>query len=163
MKKFFAIIVVLVLFSCRNRQEQAQLEIMEQVEFDASQLPRLYELDPDTQELIDKWINYKELESSVEAIYEIKNNEELILLIENTIERQNAVATAKYPPPFNTPQVKSRQKVFNTFLLKVKATLDYRKDPMEPIIEMLDAFNIMRKQFDVVMNSQIDTKKILDE
>ncbi|WP_276389270.1 hypothetical protein [Eudoraea chungangensis] len=157
------ITIVLVFSSCRNRQNLDEKQVITQVEFDVSELPGLFELNLETQEIVDKWINYKELESSIEALYQIKNNEELILLIENTVEKQNAMASGKYPEPFNTPQIKSRQKVFMTFVLKVKATLEYRKDPIPPTIEMIDAFNIMRRQFDVLMNSQIDTKNILND
>jgi hypothetical protein len=154
---------VIFFSTCKTQGDKELVEVSEQVEFDVTKLPELLVLNPNTQEVVDKWLNYKELESSIEALYMIQNNEELILLIENTIERQNAMASGKYPFPFDVPQIKSRQKVFKTFLLKVMATLEYRKDPMEPTIEMVDAFNILRNQFDVLMNSQIDTKNILDD
>ncbi len=164
MRKFLFLTVIVIFFStCRTQGDKELVEVSEQVEFDVTKLPELLVLNPNTQEVVDKWLNYKELESSIEALYMIQNNEELILLIENTIERQNAMASGKYPSPFDVPQIKSRQKVFKTFLLKVMATLEYRKDPMEPTIEMVDAFNILRNQFDVLMNSQIDTKNILDD
>jgi hypothetical protein len=164
MRKFLFLTVIVIFFStCKTQGDKELVEVSEQVEFDVTKLPELLVLNPNTQEVVDKWLNYKELESSIEALYMIQNNEELILLIENTIERQNAMASGKYPFPFDVPQIKSRQKVFKTFLLKVMATLEYRKDPMEPTIEMVDAFNILRNQFDVLMNSQIDTKNILDD
>ena len=79
------------------------------------------------------------------------------------MEKQNALAVSNYPEIFDKPQVKSRQKVFKTYILKVRATLEYRKDPMESTIEMVNAFNGLRNQFNVMVNYNLDTKMILDE
>ena len=53
--------------------------------------------------------------------------------------------------------------MFKTYVLKVKATLEYRKDPLEPTIEMVNAFNSLRNQFNVMVNYNFDSKMILDE
>ena len=113
--------------------------------------------------ILETWPEFNELDVAFDALYSVENNEELILLIDQLIEKQNALTSSTYPEAFDIPQVKSRQKVLKTYILKVKATLEYRKDPIEPTIEMVTAFNGMRNQFNVVVNSTLDTKMILDE
>ncbi|HZJ20127.1 MAG TPA: hypothetical protein VFD35_07215, partial [Pricia sp.] len=64
---------------------------------------------------------------------------------------------------FDKPQVKSRQKVFKTYILKVKGDIFYRIDPQESVVEMIKAYNAFRNQFNVVVNNTLDTDLILEE
>ena len=60
-----------------------------------------------------------------------------------------------YPASFDIPQIKGRQKVFKTYILKTKGDLEYRQDPKESLIEMINAFNNLRNQFNVVVNNTL--------
>ena len=113
--------------------------------------------------ILETWAEFNDLDIAFDGLYAVENNEELILLIDEFIEKQNALAVSNYPETFDIPQVKSRQKVFKTYVLKVKATLEYRQDPLEPTIEMVNAFNSLRNQFNVMVNYNFDSKMILDE
>jgi hypothetical protein len=134
-----------------------------ELEFDVQKLPKKSILNNGAKTILETWAEFNDLDMAFDGLYAVENYEELILLIDEFIEKQNALAASTYPETFDKPQVKSRQKVFKTYILKVKATLEYRKNPLESTIEMVNAFNDLRNQFNVLVNYNIDTKMILDE
>lgn len=113
--------------------------------------------------LVDEWKEYRELEISFDRIYTVEYAEDLILVVEELIEKQKLLEKSVYPKELDIPQVKGRQKVFKTYLLKVKGNLAYRQDPENSINEMIDAFNIMRDQFNVVVNNTLPQDLISNE
>lgn len=164
MRKFLVLgVTLMLLFSCRNKEDIAPIDQTDKLEFDVQKLPKKSILNNGTRAVLEPWLEFNELDVAFDALYSVENYEELILLIDEFIEKQNALAASTYPEIFDKPQVKSRQKVFKTYILKVKATLEYRKDPMEASIEMVNAYNGMRNQLNVLVNSNLDTKMILDE
>lgn len=164
MSKLFVFgLTFLLLLSCGNDQNIEQNIKAEALEFDVEKLPKKSILNNGAKRILEEWAEFNDLDKAFDGLYAVENNEELILLIDEFIEKQNALVVSEYPETFDIPQVKSRQKVFKTYILKVKATLEYRKDPLEPTIEMVNAFNNLRNQFNVMVNYNIDTKLILDE
>lgn len=164
MRKLFVFgITFLLLFSCGNTQGTEQSINPDELEFDVQKLPKKSVLNSGAKAILETWAEFNDLDIAFDGLYAVENNEELILLIDEFIEKQNALAVSNYPETFDIPQVKSRQKVFKTYVLKVKATLEYRKDPLEPTIEMVNAFNNLRNQFNVMVNYNFDSKMILDE
>ena len=164
MRKLFVFgLTFLLLFSCGNTQGTEQSINPDVLEFDVQKLPKKSVLNSGAKAILETWAEFNDLDIAFDGLYAVENYEELILLIDEFIEKQNALAASTYPETFDKPQVKSRQKVFKTYVLKVKATLEYRKDPLEPTIEMVNAFNDLRNQFNVMVNYNFDTKMILDE
>ncbi|MGB5458433.1 MAG: hypothetical protein WBM91_16205 [Eudoraea sp.] len=164
MRKLFVFgLTFLLLFSCGNTQGTEQSINPDVLEFDVQKLPKKSVLNSGAKAILETWAEFNDLDIAFDGLYAVENNEELILLIDEFIEKQNALAVSNYPETFDIPQVKSRQKVFKTYVLKVKATLEYRKDPLEPTIEMVNAFNSLRNQFNVMVNYNFDSKMILDE
>lgn len=164
MRKLFVFgLTFLLLFSCGNTQGTEQSINPDELEFDVQKLPKKSVLNSGAKAILETWAEFNDLDIAFDGLYAVENNEELILLIDEFIEKQNALAVSNYPETFDIPQVKSRQKVFKTYVLKVKATLEYRKDPLEPTIEMVNAFNSLRNQFNVMVNYNFDSKMILDE
>jgi len=164
MGKLFVIgLTFLLLFSCGDNQSTEQSIKTDELEFDVQKLPKKSTLNSGARAILETWAEFNDLDIAFDGLYSIENNEELILLIDEFIEKQNALAVSNYPETFDKPQIKSRQKVFKTYILKVKATLEYRKDPLEPTIEMVNAFNGLRNQFNVMVNYNLDTKMILNE
>jgi len=164
MRKLFVFgLTFLLLFSCGNTQGTEQSINPDVLEFDVQKLPKKSVLNSGAKAILETWAEFNDLDIAFDGLYAVENNEELILLIDEFIEKQNALAVSNYPEIFDIPQVKSRQKVFKTYVLKVKATLEYRKDPLEPTIEMVNAFNSLRNQFNVMVNYNFDSKMILDE
>ena len=113
--------------------------------------------------ILDSWLEFKELQNSFNLMYRAENNEDLVLVIDDLLEKEKALRESEYPEEFDKTQIKSRQKVLRTFLLKIKASLAEKTDIEKPIKQMLLARNAFRNQFNIIVNNELDTKLILDE
>lgn len=159
----FFILLAILLSACRSGGNDQQISTNTTEEIDVNQLPRRTAINPRATEMLKDWKEFQELETSFDALYRVANNEDLILVMEEIILRQNEMETSDYPEAFDTPQIKSRQKVFKTFLLKLKAAVEYREDVIPPAKEMLTAYNAFREQFNVTVNNTLDLNEFLDE
>lgn len=113
--------------------------------------------------ILKDWSEFGDMETSFDALYTVVNRDDLNFVIENMIENQKLIEDSDYPEIFDKPQIKSRQKVFKTYFLKTKGNLEYRLDPEEPVLEMIEAYNALRNQFNIVVNDTLDIKLILGE
>jgi len=68
------------------------------------------------------------------------------------VENQKLLEASKYPQQFDIPQIRGRQKVLKTYILKIKGNLEYRQNPEIAIKEMIVAFNNLRQHFNIVVN-----------
>ncbi|WP_405379787.1 hypothetical protein [Maribacter sp. LLG6340-A2] len=105
--------------------------------------------------LLKDWKEYTSVERSFDKLYNTEFREDFVLILEELIENQKKMEDSVYPSAFDIPQIKSRQKVFKTFILKTKGDLEYRQNPKESIIQMIVAFNNLRNQFNVVVNNTL--------
>jgi len=164
MRSVYFFILLAILFSaCRGGGNDQEISNNSVVEIDVQQLPKRTAINPRATELVKDWKEFQELETSFDALYRVANNEDLILVLDEIILKQNEMETSDYPEAFDTPQIKSRQKVFKTFLLKLKAAVEYREDVIPPAKEMLAAYNAFREQFNVTVNNTLDLNEFLDE
>jgi hypothetical protein len=155
--------VVSLLISCQ-RQPSAQTPASGAREtFNLDTLPKGEPINEKATAIVGEWPEYNNLAGNVELVYVTENKEELILVIEELIENQKILEQSEYPVVFDIPQIKSRQKVFKTYLLKLKAALDDRTDITVPVSEMIHAYNAMRSQFNVTVNHNLDSLLILDQ
>lgn len=113
--------------------------------------------------IINNWPEFLTMEASFDALYKVENEEDLKLVIENLIENQKLLEASKYPEEFGLPQIKSRQKVFKTYVLKTKGNLEYSQEVQEVVLEMIAAYNALRNQFNVIVNNTLDTQLILED
>ena len=153
---------VFITASCGERGQQ-QVSGTTVIQVDVNQLPKRIAINARAATILKDWTAFQELETSIDALYRVENNEDLILAVEEIINRQNELEASEYPEPFDIPQVKSRQKVFKTFLLKLKAASEYRTEVIPPAKEMLEAYNAFREQFNIVVNNTLDLDLLLDE
>lgn len=160
---WYLIFVVIMLLACKNQENNTAPSTHSLVEFNADSLPLRNPISSNAQIIVDGWPEFAELETSFDALYGAENREDLIFVIEDLIEKQKLLEESTYPIEFDKPQIKSRQKVLKTYILKTKGALEYRTDIKGPTSEMIEAFNHMRNQFNVVMNNTIDTKSLFDE
>lgn len=163
MRKVFVLLIVLTVFlSCNRGRNQADIADVIETEFDIGNWPKKTVVNADAVVILDGWPEYLALEKSFEGIYSIENSADLSLIIEDLIEKQKELAESGYPEAFDKPHIKSRQVALKTYILKTKGSLEYRLDLKEPIVEMIEAFNALRNQFNVILNSKIDVDLILE-
>ena len=162
-KLIFVGVLFLILVSCKEKVQEANSEDAVIQELPTEKWPRKLSVDPKASTILREWPEYNAMDISFDAIYNISNKEDLSLTIENIIEEQKLLEDSEYPIEFDNPQIKSRQKVFKTYVLKVKGDLIYRLNPQESVLEMINAYNTLRKQFNVIVNNTFDSKLLLDE
>ena len=162
-KIYFLGALILVLCSCRNGADNVGDLDASSEKFSVDSLPEKATISAGGRQLIGDWEAFATIEQSMDALYRVGNREELRLLLEELVEEQKALEASEYPPALDNAQVKSRQKVFKTYLLKAKANLEYRTDPLEAVDEMLEAYNALCREFTILSNNTIDTNLLDDE
>ena len=125
--------------------------------------PKTRTINPEVNDILSSWPEFQAFQNSYDVMYRAENNEDLVLAIDDLLEKEKGLRESTYPETFNKEQIKSRQKVLRTFLLKVKASLAEGTDVNEPIKQMLTARNAYRNQFNLIISSKLDTKLILNE
>lgn len=164
MSKRFGLVISLILFiSCKGNQEQAIEEDTSAFEIQTEGWPKKATPNAKTAEILKSWEEFNALQVGFDAIYNVGNTEDLSLVLEDLIEKQKSLEESKYPEAFNKPQIKSRQKVFHTFILKTKGDLIYRIDVQESILQMIDAHNVMLHQMNSITSNTLDLKTLLEE
>ena len=146
--------VFILLGSCKQQENIAAVEEKAEVFFSVDSIPKPKELNEE---------EFIGLENTFESLYRVANREDLVLVIEDLIEKQKTLEASTYPATFDIPQIKSRQKVFKTYILKTKGNLEYRDGTKGSTIEMIEAYNAFRNQFNVIVNSRLDTLLIFSE
>jgi hypothetical protein len=161
-KQLFLVLTLVALFSCREANKKDAIEEIADTEFNIEKWPKKTLVNPIAADILKEWPEYVSLETSFEGIYRVENTEDLALIIEDLIEKQKLLAESEYPETFDKPHIKSRQVALKTYILKTKGSLEYRLDLQEPVIEMIESFNALRNQFNVIVNNTFDAKLILD-
>lgn len=161
-KTFVLGVFLLLLFSCKEDKGQASTE--EELKFDVSteNWTKKTVLNSNTIDVIKEWETFSALQTSFDAIYNVGNTEDLSLVLEDLIEKQKNLADSKYPDVLDKPQIKSRQKVFQTYILKTKGDLIYRNDVQQSISQMIAAHNAMLNQMNVMTSNTLDLKTLLE-
>lgn len=164
MDKLFCIAIFFALcISCKQPPEEVEIKKVTTEEWAIDSLPNRVAMNSKVLQIMKDWPEFNTLDLSFDALYKAENREDLILIVEDFVEKQKILAASEYPEVFNIPQIKSRQKVLKTFILKTKAALEYRTDLLEPARELIIAYNALREQFNVTVNNTLDTNLILLE
>jgi len=164
MNKFVFLGVYLLLFNaCKDAKVEAEAVNDSDFAIATAGWPKKTNINAQATEVIAAWPEFNAMDASFDALYTVANREDLILVIENIIEAQKNLEGSFYPVIFDKAQVRSRQKVFKTYILKTKGNLEYRLDTEEPIVQTIEAYNALRNQFNVIVNNTLDTKLILNE
>ncbi|WP_157449698.1 hypothetical protein [Croceitalea dokdonensis] len=159
---FLCCSLLLVFNSCKDGEEIARETPTEAVFVSFQDMPDEPKMNPEALEILASWPEFKALETSFQVLYQSSNNEDLALAVTNVLEKEKALATSPYPELYDVPQIKSRQRVLRTFLLKVSASLAQRTDVNQPLEQMFLANNAWLNQFNVLVNNQLDLNQILD-
>ncbi|MEX0275865.1 MAG: hypothetical protein AB3N16_15950 [Flavobacteriaceae bacterium] len=162
MKKIWLFALVLtIMWACRTKEESSPMVEAAVTEIQGGEWPRPVSIKEDPMEILKAWPEFMDLQASFESLYTVGNREDLSLVVENLIEKQKLLEKSTYPEEFNLSQIKGRQKVFKTFCLKVKGHLGHDLEIQEPVSQMIEAYNALRNQFNVVFNNKLD-KKLLE-
>jgi len=156
-------LIYLLLFSCKEKQAPALETDGEAASFTFQNMPKINAVNDDVTEILGDWEAFQELNNSFQVLFRASNSEDLALAVDDLLEKEKLLRESKYPETFETSQIKSRQKVFRTFLLKIQASIQDRTDVYEPMKQMLLAYNAMRRQFNVIENNKLDIDLILNE
>jgi len=155
-------ILTLILFSCsQNKKEEVKGDTS--AVFEVEKLPKLLNIGQNARDILKDWPEYNALETSVKSLYNVKDNEGLSVVMDDITEKQKLLEASKFPDTFNTSQIKSRLKVFKTYILKVRANMGYGLGTAVPLEEMVLAYNAMSDQFMVTVNNTLDTEQLLGE
>lgn len=154
--------LALFLFSC-SQDKKVEVKNDTLVVFHAEKLPKLLNISQNAMDILKDWPEYNALETSFKALYNVKDNDGLSVVIDDLVEKQKLLEASTFPDKFDTPQVKSRLKVFKTYILKVKANMGYGIETAIPLEEMVNAYNAMSDQFMVTVNNTLDTQQLLGE
>lgn len=155
--------MLLAIISCKNKSAEANVSENEVPTMDTKQWTKKAAVNAKANSILSSWPDYNAFDTSVDALYNAKNLEDLAIGLEDVIEKQKLLLKSKYPEDYDVPQIKSRQKVILTYMLKLKADLEYRLPIETSIIELLEANNAMRTQFNVEINNPLDNSLILEE
>lgn len=164
MRKLSCIVIVFIaLIGCKKKEAVSSDSEFQELVFNYQKMPERVAINPEAAAISENWPEFRAFSNSFDVLYKATNNEDLILAIDDLIDKENLLAKSEYPEMFNELQVKGRQRVLKTYLLKVKASILNNAQTTEPTIEMIEAYNALRNQLNVIVNSQLDTKLILDE
>ncbi len=162
MKTILTSFIILMCFSCKQVNNQS-------VEADANYLvsvdnwPKTLKNNSKSKEILDKWTAFNAFDEAINNLYTIENKEDLNLIIEDLVEKHKLLKESKFPAEYNKSQIKSRLKVVHTFILKTKGNLTYSLNPEEPVIELLNAYNALLNQVNIISGNTFDIKTLLDE
>ncbi len=162
-KLCIASLCLLFLVHCRQGPEIPEDTASAEESMSISDLPAKETIQAGAREITNGWPEFQSLDTSMEGLYRVENKEELRLLLDEMLEKEKALSGSEYPEVFDKPQIFSRQKVFRTYLLKTKASLEYRTDTQEAAKEMILAYNALSRQFNVLIHSKLDSTLLSDE
>tara|TARA_R110000868_G_scaffold73955_3_gene214032 strand:- start:2080 stop:2574 length:495 start_codon:yes stop_codon:yes gene_type:complete len=164
MKKLAVLILFILGFiSCGEKKVEEVKEDNSKALVDLKKLPKKVKPSEEAMLILKDWTEYNALNSAINSVYKADTKEDLIIVVEDLIEKQKLLEKSVYPQTFNRPDVKSRQRVFKTYVLKIKSNIEFDINPREAVIEMVRAYNAYNNQFSVVVSSALDTKILFDE
>ncbi len=150
------ILGMLLLTACRQGEVAPSAEALPEVGKDSPQLPATIALSAEAQAVAEGWASFNTLQQRMESVYRTQGTEDMELLLEDLVAACKELEVSEYPEPFNKPSVRSREKVFRTFLQKTQADLYYRVDLQESLVQALDAYNALREQLNRVAVGDLD-------
>ena len=161
MKVFF--IVLFSLWGCKEKPKEVVEEKTEIDFFDYRKMPKKHQVTSKVDSLLVSWKEFQMFTSSLGVLYKATTAEDLALAVDDVLEKEAELYKSEYPEAFDKSQVKSRQRVLRTYLLKVKADIANKMDATPAVVEMLQANNEFHEQFDIVLGNVLNSELILDD
>jgi hypothetical protein len=146
MKKTVFFLALLGVFSCGEKQLENQAETSANLSLDYSDLPDFTSLSFKADSIVKVWPAFDALDQRMTALKLVVSLPDLKMLVSELIEKEGAILKDGYPKDFNTPEVKSRQRLLRTYLLKTQALINQSQDPKAAALEAVEAFNALKEQ-----------------
>ena len=163
MRKLFGLLFVLSLLGgCKKSAGPATAQSNDTLELQYQKMPAKLPLSPESTPEAEAWDEFMALGKSMDVLYRATNNEDLALAVDDLIEKEKELAGGQYPESFDVLPVRSRQLVLRTYLYRLKASILENQSTTQPTVEMLEAYNALRKQLNLIIKTQLDRKLILD-
>ncbi|WP_047418414.1 hypothetical protein [Cellulophaga sp. Hel_I_12] len=156
-------LLLLGAISCGEQKKEAIENDPTKDLVDLKKLPKKIEPSAAAMELLKDWTEYNALNGAISSFYAAETKEDVLVLVDDLIEKQKLLEASTYPLEFDRPDIKSRQKVFKTYVLKIKSNMVYDINPREAVIQAIKAYNAFNNQFSIVLSSKIDTEILFDE
>jgi hypothetical protein len=164
MSKIAIFLIALLFFAgCNTKVEQAQEPPEETTESGTAELPAPAQIDAGARQILDGWAEYQSLEDRLAVLMEAGNEEEMKLLLEELNQICKRLEESSFPEAFDQPAVRSRLKVIQTYLGKLEAALFYRLDYREPLRELMQSYNALREQFNVIVRNTLSPELFENE
>ena len=164
MRKYLAILWVITLgLSCRSEAEETVSTPTDELVIDVQTLPKMRKATGKAASAVDSWAELRSFGQSLERIYKVSGREDYLLVVEELLEIYEVMRTSQAPEALQSPQIISRFNVVKTYLLKLKADLEYRIDPEESTLELIEAYNAAMDQCNTLVNTTLDPKTLFDE
>jgi len=85
------------------------------------------------------------------------------MLVQELIEKDQIILNEVYPEALNFPEIKSRQRVLTTFLLKTRAEILLSQDPKLATQELVQSFNALRDQINMLTSPKLNLNTFEDD
>lgn len=159
----FLLVLLLWAAGCKQDPVGPAEAPQQEVSADTLPLPRPVSISPGARSEMPDWAEFNALEKRMEAVYTAEGPEDMTLLLEDLMELCGQLEGSEFPETYDQSSVRSRIKVFKTFLMKTRAALDYRLDYRPALRQSLEAYNALREQLDRIVTSTIDPSIFEDE
>ena len=143
MKKTVIFLALMGLFSCGEKQVDKQEETSDSI--------------------VNEWPSFDALDQRMGALKSVISLPDLKMLVAELIEKEGAILKDGYPEDFNTPEVKSRQRLLRTYLLKTQALINQSQDPKAATLETIAAYNALKEQLNRHTVAPVNLNDFKDE
>lgn len=163
MPKLLTLLLFVLVLGCRDKEVTEKVAENTPDSLEIGNLPKLTKPNSNADKILRQWPEFNALDNAVQALPTINSRSEVNIVLDNVKEKLELLEKSEFPETFDTPRVKSRVKVMRTYMLKAGATMVYGDDPVPPLRELWEAYGNLIRQFNVIVNNNLDTKLILDE
>jgi len=162
-KIIFLLSIVMLVASCKDAVQEKSSIRESRWEETTDSLPDKIRVEGKAQTILKDWLEYNALDKSFDKIYTSEHIEDFEFVVDELVENQKKLEASAYPEKFDIQQIKGRQKLFKTYVLKIKGDLEYRQNPKESMVQMITAYNDLRNQFNVVVNNTLPEELLKNE